>query len=226
MTTVKLPDALRMLIGVQDPKLADRVTSLEAVHAMQSGLEPVHRPGEKPRFKSLPPDTVREAEAEIVLGAHHDLYSAVRQGRVRLRGCLDNALSANIDPTEQEVGELNIWKETLTVGKRVYERVRCIKASMDKVVKDAAAGLTVAKQKVPEAIIRKAITDVYDAADKEATKPPNINELPAAVQPLLEALGYKASGHRIKKIGRDKEFADRRREIGSGLPRLREAVSE
>jgi hypothetical protein len=70
----------------------------------------------------------------------------------------------------------------------------------------------------PESTIRGAITDVSDAADKEKTKPPNINELPAKVQRRLKDRGYKASGRKIKDIGKD--FADRR------LPRPGGSVSK
>jgi hypothetical protein len=66
----------------------------------------------------------------------------------------------------------------------------------------------------PESMIRRVITDVYDAADKEKTKPPNINELPAKVQPRLKDLGYEASGRQIKVIGKD--FSDRRLPRPSG----------
>ena len=59
-------------------------------------------------------------------------------------------------------------------------------------------------------MIRDAIGAVYDDADKAKTKPPNINELPAAVQPRLKAGGYAASGRQIKQIGGEQPFKLRR----------------
>jgi hypothetical protein len=59
-------------------------------------------------------------------------------------------------------------------------------------------------------MIRNVIGAVYDDADKAKTKPPNINELPAAVQPRLKAKGYAASGRQIKQIGGEQPFKLRR----------------
>jgi hypothetical protein len=66
----------------------------------------------------------------------------------------------------------------------------------------------------PDSMIIEAIADVYDAADKAATKPPNINELPGAVLPRLNARGYTASGKAIKRIGGNEEFVGRRGKVG------------
>src|SRR5262245_55622949 len=66
----------------------------------------------------------------------------------------------------------------------------------------------------PDAITNQAITDAYDAAEKAGTKPPNINELPAAVHPLLEQKAFRASGRHIKELGGAPEFKRRRRPPG------------
>jgi len=55
---------------------------------------------------------------------------------------------------------------------------------------------------------------VYDTAEAEGRKPPNINELPAAVQPILQRKGFYASGRRIKQLGEREEFKRRRRPSG------------
>jgi hypothetical protein len=88
------------------------------------------------------------------------------------------------------------------------------KNSLARVLKRFAPKL----KSAPDSIIRTAIVDVYDAADEEKTKPPNINELPAKVQPRLKDRGYQASGRQIKNIGKD--FSDRR------LPRPGRSVSK
>jgi hypothetical protein len=63
----------------------------------------------------------------------------------------------------------------------------------------------------PDWIIIEAIRCAYDAAEAAGTKPPNIKELPAAVQPLLQRKGFWASGRRIQELGDAEEFKRRRR---------------
>jgi hypothetical protein len=64
-------------------------------------------------------------------------------------------------------------------------------------------------------IVHAAIQAVYDAADAERTKPPNIRELPTAVQLLLKNQGCRASHKRIQEIGNSPEFKGRRRPPGA-----------
>jgi hypothetical protein len=66
----------------------------------------------------------------------------------------------------------------------------------------------------PDRIIIEAIRCVYDAAEAAGTKPPNIKELPAAVQPLLQQKGFFASKRRIMQLGEAEEFQRRRRRPG------------
>jgi hypothetical protein len=54
----------------------------------------------------------------------------------------------------------------------------------------------------------------YDAAEAAGMKPPNIKELPAAVQPFLQQKGFSASGRRIRELGDAEEFKKRRRPPG------------
>jgi hypothetical protein len=62
----------------------------------------------------------------------------------------------------------------------------------------------------PASVIEDVITTVYD----EAEVPPNINQLPKAVIPRLNHLGFKASGKQIKELGRANKFAARRGPVG------------
>jgi hypothetical protein len=64
------------------------------------------------------------------------------------------------------------------------------------------------------AMINEAIRCAYDAAEAAGTKPPNIKELPAAVQPLLQQKGFFASKRRIMQLGEAEEFKRRRRPRG------------
>ena len=66
-------------------------------------------------------------------------------------------------------------------------------------------------KEAPERIVIEAIRCAYDAAEAAGTKPPNIKELPAAVQPLLQQQGFSASGQRIQQLGEAEEFKRRRR---------------
>jgi hypothetical protein len=63
----------------------------------------------------------------------------------------------------------------------------------------------------PRAIIIEASNSAYDAAEAADWKPPNIKELSAAVQSLLQQKGYRASGLYIQQIGKAEEFRHRRR---------------
>jgi len=64
----------------------------------------------------------------------------------------------------------------------------------------------------PDRIVIEAIRRAYDAAEAARSKPPNIKELPAAVQPFLQ--GFYASGRRIQQLGDAEEFERRRRRPG------------
>jgi hypothetical protein len=59
--------------------------------------------------------------------------------------------------------------------------------------------------------IRATIEAVYNAAATDHVKPPNIKELPGAVQRLLKDQGYRASQKLIQEIGDSPEFKVRRR---------------
>jgi hypothetical protein len=63
-------------------------------------------------------------------------------------------------------------------------------------------------------IVIEAIRCVYNTAEAAGMKPPNINELPAAVQPILQQQGYYSSGLHIKQLGDREEFKPRRRPPG------------
>jgi hypothetical protein len=69
----------------------------------------------------------------------------------------------------------------------------------------------------PDRIVIKAIRWAYDAAEDAGRKPPNIRELPAAVQPFLQQKGYSASKRRIQLLGEAEEFKRRRRPPGKTL---------
>jgi hypothetical protein len=65
-----------------------------------------------------------------------------------------------------------------------------------------------------EAAIKEGIRRVYDIADNEGKKPPNINEVAKPVQARLGEIGYTASAAQIKKIAERPEFKNRRRPAG------------
>jgi hypothetical protein len=63
----------------------------------------------------------------------------------------------------------------------------------------------------PGRIVIEAIKCAYDVAEAAREKPPNIKELPAAVQPFLRQKGFSASGRHIQQLGDAEEFKMRRR---------------
>jgi hypothetical protein len=66
-------------------------------------------------------------------------------------------------------------------------------------------------------IIEDELRRLYDRADREGAKPPNIKEVAKPVQDLLRGNGYKASAIQIQEIAGRSEFAKRRRPRGKTL---------
>jgi hypothetical protein len=66
-------------------------------------------------------------------------------------------------------------------------------------------------------MINEAIRCAYDAAEAARTKPPNVKELSAAVQPFLRQKGFSASGRHIQQLGDAEEFKLRRRPPGKTI---------
>jgi len=73
------------------------------------------------------------------------------------------------------------------------------------------------KPSAPTAMILEAIRCAYDAAEAARRKPPNIKELPAAVELVLDRKGFSASKRRIQLLGEAEEFKRRRRPPGKTL---------
>jgi hypothetical protein len=78
-------------------------------------------------------------------------------------------------------------------------------------------------KQAPRATVQEAIKAAYDVADAAGGKPPNIKELPAVVQPLLEQRGYGASGRFIQELGNAPAFKVRRRSPGKTVSSERRA---
>jgi hypothetical protein len=68
-----------------------------------------------------------------------------------------------------------------------------------------------------EPMIEGEVRRVYDIADKEGKKPPNINEVAELAQARLREIGRTASGRQIKGIAERPEFKKRRRLPGKTL---------
>lgn len=144
------------------------------------------------------------------------LRKSVREGDIGLRGELKASDPPDdIDRADCLVGELNVFEQTLTISvqgrrtpARVYRRVFCVRDDVMTIVEAIAkkqSGLTTSKP-AADSMIRSVIKSVYDDAVTSGSHPPNINELPDAVTPLLEKQGYKASGRQIKKLGSESQF--------------------
>ena len=66
-------------------------------------------------------------------------------------------------------------------------------------------------------MIESEVRRVYDIADKEGKKPPNIKEVAKPVQDLLREKGYTTSAKQIQEIAESPEFAKRRWPPGETL---------
>jgi hypothetical protein len=75
-----------------------------------------------------------------------------------------------------------------------------------------AAEVSKPLHQAPDSRIKTAIDTVYDHAERNSMKPPNINELPKWAIKVLALDGFKASGAQIKKIA--DEFGKRRGRVG------------
>jgi hypothetical protein len=73
------------------------------------------------------------------------------------------------------------------------------------------------KPSASTAMINEEIKSEYDAAEAAGRKPPNIKELAAAVQLLLEQKGFSARKRRIQLLGEAEKFKRRRRPPGKTL---------
>jgi hypothetical protein len=72
-------------------------------------------------------------------------------------------------------------------------------------------------KRASEPMIEGEVRRVYDVADKEGKKPPNINEVAELAQARLREIGRTASGRQIKGIAERPEFKKRRRLPGKTL---------
>jgi hypothetical protein len=163
----------------------------------------------------------------IALEVLETLRRHVREHDIKLRGEIDGKGPADIDVADCIEGELSVFERTLKVYARPqdikplreYTRMFCVKDDVMRIVnsvsKNRSPTTPITLEVAPELTIRYAIKSVYDDADKGGLRPPNINELPIAVRPRIEKLGYRLpSGNQIKRIGREKEFACRRGKVG------------
>ncbi len=66
----------------------------------------------------------------------------------------------------------------------------------------------------PDSMIHNTISKVYDEAEREDLKPPNVKEIVAPVQKRLSVQGYEASGRQIQQLAEADEHKSRRRRPG------------
>lgn len=78
----------------------------------------------------------------------------------------------------------------------------------------AALGLVERLGRATDSDILTAITEAYDATDVAKQKPPNINEIGAAVLPLLAQKGLKCSENRVKTLAHNPSHRARRNPVG------------
>jgi hypothetical protein len=114
---IALDEALRMLIRIRDPALADKVRSIDDIPRLSN--------------KTLP--RYRETDPIILDESLEALCAAVREGRIRLRGTLNESEPPiDIDKWEHQIGRLYIWPEVLQCGGRIYRHVHCYQSDVIK----------------------------------------------------------------------------------------------
>jgi hypothetical protein len=138
-----------------------------------------------------------------------------RVASITLRDWLKAIRGRNVDPTR-----LQHIIRRLIVPESDFKR--WFKGWVARIVQDtdeAALQLESVKslKAAPVAEIHEALGDVYDKAELERSKPPNIRELIKPVQRKLLADGYEASGRRIQEIAGATKHRDRRRKPGRTL---------
>jgi hypothetical protein len=89
-----------------------------------------------------------------------------------------------------------------------------LESALQTVAVKASSSVQADLRPAPEAEINRAIAVVYDRADANHTKPPNIRELVSPVRELLAALGYKSSSSQIQSLGSRAPYAARRLKQG------------
>jgi hypothetical protein len=155
-----------------------------------------------------------DAEGEAAKKAIKYFRSCVASHQIRLRGVLKTSEPPiDIDPSEAANGHLGIFDATLELRadgrpQRKYTQVYCITDDVEGAVRglgapegdpqidQAATDKQVRRATKPE--IMRAIQDVYDRADRERCRPPNRNEPPSYVLPLLRKKKCRASVAQIK----------------------------
>jgi len=72
-------------------------------------------------------------------------------------------------------------------------------------------------KQAPVKMIEGALRHVYDIAEKQGNKPPNIKEVAKPVLDYLQKSSHKATAAKIQEIGNSREFKQRRRPPGKTL---------
>jgi len=101
----------------------------------------------------------------------------------------------------------------------------CGGASITVTGETQASGVVHSKRS-PTPDIRKAIAVIYDLAEQQGVKPPNIKEIAPAVRKKLSASNLTASDLQIQKIAAEPEFKDRRGTPGKTIRGTLRAFSE
>ncbi len=108
------------------------------------------------------------------------------------------------------------------LGVKPPQQAKSPASDVARVTQAAGSPVNMLKQ-APRASVEEEIKAAYDIADAAGGKPPNIKELPAAVQPLLEQRGYGASARFIQELGNAPVFKVRRRSPGKTVSSERRA---
>jgi hypothetical protein len=139
----------------------------------------------------------------------------VRVAPKTFRQWLIDTIGRNVDPSRLQ----HIIRRLLVPESGFRRWFKQWFARMIQDTDEATSQLTSVKslKQAPEREIHKAISAVYDEAERKQSKPPNIKEIAKPVQRKLFADGYEASGRRIQEIAGATKYRDRRRKPGRTL---------
>ena len=177
----------------QNPALADQITSIDWFFEMQ--LSP---PIE---------GTIPAAEATAATDALNLLYGHITYSRIRLRGIFDHT-PIDIDPSEQAIGDLNIWELTLDCSlpglpPRIYRNVHCVKSDVIKVACLPTPKLS-KRGRTPKSFWPNVKSYVFKLLDHHGLPTPEDQDLPdqaaleKRVATLCDKQGWKAAESTIR----------------------------
>jgi len=144
--------------------------------------------------------------------AEEIVRNVVHGGRVEVRATRRYQLVPQIVTGQVKLSQRGLWTAD-------YENIeidwRGLVLEGRKLVPSWISVITPTLNKASAAMIKDAIQAVYDEAETNNSKPPNVREIVEPVQTRLRQEGFDATGKYIQTLAGDEEFRKRRRKRGA-----------